>query len=885
MSSTVTSAARKQTKPASKALPHSHSRKTRISRRRGRPVNGVESDDEIVREARTDSDSEGYQSSIPSDDDSDLESDDDHPAGGSEIVTPNTTQSPPPLDISASVSSTKGAPLKETLLNAENGPFGRATDWAQMVADDKADGDLPVIDFADFNGKALSQPKQTSVPSKSRKHQKHPKKSTNLPLTAAPPVESSPQADHVEPTPEPPVASTSRHSSKERRPSRGHGQTPRQAYQQRLESDPSFVPTVGEFWGHDDRLLDKDLRSLSGWWRGRWQSRGRGRVAFSARGRRAFPPGIPPSARGSDNAEREDDSAVARSTELPPIERTWTHDGFEEMKRREERRQPQKQDSSSQDALLSPPQRGFPFRGRGASGWFGTRGRGGFTRGGALSSPTSSRGGHLTGHPSGRPWYSMKPEKVWTKQHETFLYFDPALKPRPGQGAGFRIKLPGKPEQVIRMKHKSHPPPAQSLTSQTQAEAASASQGSGAAFIVRLPQRAGKQKAVEKEVTTTVVEQPPVVTKETATTVGELSIEDVFKVRPSAVPSHVPLVHTTSLDSSLLPSITDPESQPAPQPIKPSFISSPTQLASPSSQVTAQQQLEQILSPVAEVSSIISAQIEETVLRNPPSANIHAPAPQSSDIPRQPPPALHPLQTSFSPVPPTSPPFGSPYAYGPALPPGVALSHHGFPYEIATGRAVLLQPTPPPSMFTPRPMMQMGPHPSGMSFVPTHMHHPSIPSPDFLVPSHSPPVNGFVDPSTGIPIFTPARHNRRIEIRAPTESSEGKVPRGSHGPSGLRSTSTEHPKPPVSSVPSFFPPPESVPSDQTAVSPSEQSQSQYQAVDPSMVPYNPYQQPYYYPGQYGYPSAYMDMSPQVVNYEMYPADARPPVQSQPIIYY
>jgi hypothetical protein len=26
---------------------------------------------------------------------------------------------------------------------------------------------------------------------------------------------------------------------------------------------------VGEFWGHDDRLLDKDLRSLSGWWRGR----------------------------------------------------------------------------------------------------------------------------------------------------------------------------------------------------------------------------------------------------------------------------------------------------------------------------------------------------------------------------------------------------------------------------------------------------------------------------------------------------------------------------------------------------------------------------------------------------------------------------------------
>src|SRR5260370_33404398 len=62
------------------------------------------------------------------------------------------------------------------------------------------------------------------------------------------------------------------------------GRTARQAYQERLESDPSYVPTVGEFWGHDDRLLDKDLRSLSGWWRGRWQGGVRGR-GFGIRGR------------------------------------------------------------------------------------------------------------------------------------------------------------------------------------------------------------------------------------------------------------------------------------------------------------------------------------------------------------------------------------------------------------------------------------------------------------------------------------------------------------------------------------------------------------------------------------------------------------------------
>lgn len=847
-------------------------------------ANGVESDDEIVREAGTDSDTDDYQSSIASESDSDLESDDDHPTGRSEIVTPSSAQSPPPPDLSGPVSSSKGTPLKEPLLNGNNGPFVRATDWAQMVAEDKVDADLPVIDFADFDGKTFSQPKSSVPPPKSRKHQKHGKK----PATAAPsipsPVEPPAKLETVEPPipeTETPVASTSRHSSKERRPSRLRGQTPRQAYQHRLESDPSFVPTVGEFWGHDDRLLDKDLRSLSGWWRGRWQSRGRGRGVFSTRGRRPFLPGPSPSAHGPENAEGEDDFGAAPSAEVPPIERTWTHDGFEEMKRREEHRQPQKQDSS-QDAPLSPPQRGFPFRGRG--GWFGTRGRGGFTRGGSVSSPTGSRAGPTTGHPSGRPWYAMKPEKVWTKQHETFLYFDPSLKPRQGQGPGLRIKLPGKPEQVIRAPPRSQTVAGVSKTPQTQAGSTASSHDSGVVFTVRIPRTSGKQKAAERAPAASTEEAPVAVTKEAATTVAELSIEDVFKVRPSAVPNHVPLVSSTASESHPAPSVPDSQPEPAPLPLPAvAFVPSPTQSISHHSQSSAQQQLEQIFSPVAEVSSTISAQIEETVLRNPPSANIHAPAPQSPEVPRLAPPALPPLQTNFSPVPPTSPPYGSPYPYAPALPPGVAISQHGIPYEIATGRAVYLQPTPPPTMFTPRPMMQMGP-PGGMPFVPTHMHHPSVPSPDFLAPSQSPPVNGFVDPSSGIPIFTPARHSSRIEIRAPTDRPEGKGSKGSHGPSSLRSSSAEHSKPTVSSVPSFFPPSESAPSDQTAASPSEPSQPVYQAVDPSMVSYNPYQQPYYYPGQYGYPPAYMDMSPQVVNYEMYPADPRPS-QSQPLIYY
>jgi len=53
------------------------------------------------------------------------------------------------------------------------------------------------------------------------------------------------------------------------------------------------------------------------------------------------------------------------------------------------------------------------------------------------------------------------------------------------------------------------------------------------------------------------------------------------------------------------------------------------------------------------------------------------------------------------------------------------------------------------------------------------------------------------------------------------------------------------------------------------------------AVDAAMA-YQPYPQQYYYPDRYGYP-AYMDMSPQVMQYDMYPpADHH---AQQPMIYY
>ncbi|KAG5220297.1 1-cys peroxiredoxin [Salix suchowensis] len=137
-------------------------------------------------------------------------------------------------------------------------------------------------------------------------------------------------------------------------------------------------------------------------------------------------------------------------------------------------------------------------------------------------------------------------------------------------------------------------------------------------------------------------------------------------------------------------------------------------------------------------------------------------------------PPLHPLQTTFTP-PMTSPPYGSPYANAHTLPHGVALNQHGMAYELATGRPVYFQ-TPMPPMYDPRPIM----HPTMPPFVHGHVLHHSMDSPDptnpqsLSHPQHPPPINNFIDPATGTPIFSLPRQSR-IEIRAPTEQDEGRA--------------------------------------------------------------------------------------------------------------
>ncbi|KAH9850828.1 hypothetical protein C2E23DRAFT_301800 [Lenzites betulinus] len=863
-------------KPIERSLSNPIPKKRRLVKRRGRAKDEFESDEEIEREVRTDSETDDDHSSIDSESDSESSSDDLHADAHSEVVTPSTTQSPPPAVLVGlpRVSSKDASGSHATL-------FSDTTNWAEMVADEATNGasSLPVIDFADMETARLEPTVAPPAP-RARKSNKSGKKAAAR-AASAPPRPASASAPAVasktpivEETPveeeEEQAASTSRERDSPTSAFQGRSRTQsaRQAYQQRLETDPSFVPKVGEFWGHDDRLLDKEYRSLSGWWRGQWQSRGRGRGSFGPRGRGRggfFHPHRGPTDEGDGDGHDE-----PVTEEVPPVDRQWTHDGFEEMKKRDERRR-----ALQDQQAPTPSTRGFGFRGK---GFVPARGRGGFGRGG-MPSPSPSQPASSSNVSMGdRVWYPQKPERMWTKQHEIFLYHDVATKARPGAGPGVRIKLPGlKQPSIVRLPPRSQP----SHPSNTHESTPSVQDEGEKGFTVRLPPRPGKEKAAEQPSTEPAAPEAPTTTGE------ELSIDEIFTVRPHVVPNRRVdfSIPTRSVSEDALHHSTRAR------------IPSPAQSSSSQPRGFAEPPLnpyEQLTAPILPVTGDTepSPQILETILRRSPLSEEvpSGPAPPLVEEPqpqRPVPPVLHPLQTSFSPVPPTSPPYGSPYAFAPALPPGVAVNHQGMPYEYATGRPVYIQPTPPP-MFTPRPMMH-GHHPSlSIPFVPSHLRHHSGASPDFLAhphTPHTPPMASFVDPATGVPIFAPPRQSSRIEIRAPTDAADGKKSRPSHQRSGLSTSSISVDV--AAPQASYFTPPSVAGAEQVyPEDPAAQSQgmehSQGPPMDPAMA-YAPYPQPYYYPEQYGY-APYVDMSQQVMHYEMYPPEHHPS-HSQPVVYY
>lgn len=218
------------------------------------------------------------------------------------------------------------------------------------------------------------------------------------------------------------------------------------------------------------------------------------------------------------------------------------------------------------------------------------------------------------------------------------------------------------------------------------------------------------------------------------------------------------------------------------------------------------------------------------------------------------------------------------------------MGQNGVAYELATGRPVYLQPPPPLPMYNPQPIMHTHMPPPGIPFVPGHMRHPSSMSPDFVSP-HTPPVNGFIDPSTGAPIFVLPRQSSRVEIRAPTEPSNGKsFTKAERRQSGLRTSAVAfEPSQPVESQPEegYYPAHSGMLMDGTSygdvdgapVHDGNDGHSYPQPLESAGMVYTPYQQQqYYYPEAYGYPG-YMDAQ---AHYDPYASDRHTP---QSAIYY
>ena len=780
----------KQT-PSSVHRPSPH--KTRNARRRR--ANGFHSDDEIEREARSDSDTdEDDQSSVDSESDSETEpaSEDVPQDGHPTLLSPSTT----PPAIEGSKDNDDHAPL-----------LAASVKWSEMVAEEVANGttELPVVDFADLDASVIhSKQPRPHVPRKGPKSKRPvPHRHSSEPLATPTSSGLSPESSVPSTAPEEPISQV---ESKPTSPPAPHrrGRRARQEYQERLENDPSYVPVVGEFWSHDDRLLDKGLRPLSVWWRGRWQGGTRGR-GFGIRGRG--------SARDRGDTKAGDDGhspgevLPSPQRDVPPIDRQWTHDGFEELKRREEQRS-QRQDQSQTSNGNNRARVGFAARGRGLGrGRFSPRGS---TR--SADSPSSI---------TPRTWFLIKPERPWTKQHDLFLYSDPSLRPRPGQGPTYRVKLSGiRPEVIVQASAQPSPPRALTPARDT------GNDDGELVFTVSLP-RGRKPEATEGTPTPAAVAAPPSpiprsppkqVTNEAPAVSAPSPISPVVASTTTATPPVLRVM--TEEQADVISEADDPFKlrNPPPPTVIPLATPTPAQINSTTSTSSA------AVSPSA------SAPISQS-----------ASAPEGGLLWRSPPPHL---QSTFTqPVPASAPSYTPTYTYAPVpaptLPPGVALDAHGMPYELSTGRPMYL--AAPPQVHTPVYMMPY-------AHMHAHVQHRPHASPD---------------PS----LFAPPRQGSRIEIRRPdvppaTEDSRPtstQTQTHSSRPSALRSSASAPAFIPSHAAHEFYP----SPPPEVASAPAPAAVMGYAA-----YPQPPY---YAYGGAEGY--AYPP-PPQFVEYDAYNTDPR-----------
>lgn len=733
----------------------STSKTRRLVRRRGRG-RGEMSDEEFEREALTDS----GESQLTMDSDSDSED---------EKAQSKTVVNGAPQDAAGKpfVRSSAPSPAPKNLLNSHKSTIPASTNWSDMVTADEVEAsELPVVDFEDL-GKLASDvtvathdspststlsPAQLKAAKQKAKRKAKKEKLKALAVTnAAAPGSSSPQppvpaqgdvpspadenaAFNSAPNP-PPVPLTD--ATKPLRPPKVNA---RQAYLDRLTNDPSYVPRVGAFWGHDDRLMDKELRSMSPWWRGRGRGRGvgyiptgmeagyRGRGGFAGgRGRGGFSDLKQQHAGASDAGETESHSRA------PSVARTAG-------------------DPESWSRLA--PTRGHWSEARGRGG---ARGRGfGTGRARAPSNATprsvstvthppepSSKSG--TAKPTPRP--GRKTERAWTKPLDDSLI---ANANGSNTGPRKRTTVPSSP--------------------------------ASSDVRIKLP---GTSTSASVPVTPDVLDHRRTPSSHTDRVDQRSEVGSVSE-RPKSAVVKLPARHKMQVSGSVVAAAS-------------AAAKSAESVKSPlAAEVTLPSQIDQPTASQAPSAGQEADEKDPFIVHMPPDEaradavrqSLNGTAPASTASPTNSAPSAAPLAPSSRPDSTAPPPFSSPYAAPQpqfsSLPPGVAYGDNGMLFELATGRPVILAPPQPvPSMFHPPPRMV---NPYAPSFTPrqfTHYQtppagtHPLLPPSQFGAngypladsPGYSPYPLDLPAMDAAAPIFVPARSSA-VEIRAPSEDAE-----------------------------------------------------------------------------------------------------------------
>ncbi|KAF9115921.1 hypothetical protein BGX27_005803 [Mortierella sp. AM989] len=132
----------------------------------------------------------------------------------------------------------------------------------------------------------------------------------------------------------------------------------RDEYRKKLAEDPSFVPHLGEFWGHDDRYRGAGLKNFSdrGGFRGHFMGRGGfGRGGMPQNPVRGEVRNEPP----NNSTEKDPQFREVESKEnvnvVKPRSDRWSHDGFDQlMKVQEKSYRHQRSDSRPRSMNAKP---------------------------------------------------------------------------------------------------------------------------------------------------------------------------------------------------------------------------------------------------------------------------------------------------------------------------------------------------------------------------------------------------------------------------------------------------------------------------------------------------------------------------------------------------